>query len=184
MENGYSGNNINTDQLLLARGFGIGGYGLGGYGGHGGGSYGRDFASDSSNAVRINAGSALASQGHDFLSQQISDNADRNRDLALSIQSGVSFDRVIDKIADSATVTAANFNTVTREMNENARRAAECCCSAKLQAAENQAALLAGQAQILANQACTKEVASAVAHAELNTKVNQLLADDRGHRGH
>lgn len=157
---------------------------LGGNGGGGLFNRGREFADDASNAVRINSNRHLTTQGQDFLSQQISDNADRNRDLALSIQSGAAFDRVIDKIADSATVTAANFNTVTREMNENARRAAECCCAAKLQAAENQAALLAGQAQILANQACIDKVASAVAHAEQNAKLNQILNDNGGHRGH
>ena len=122
-------------------------------GGYGGGGYGREFANDGSNAVRINANQKLSLQGHDFISQQISDNADRNRDTLTTLQTNTSFDRVNDKISDQTNFFSQEINGLEREQSQNAREAAKCCCEAKVLAVQNQAKTDAGLASILANQA-------------------------------
>ena len=141
----------------------------GGYGGYGNGHGGREFANDGSNAVRINAAERASEASHDALSQQISDNADRNRDLASSqaqnardiagrdfLQGiGVAISQQVARGEDNQN---ANFNQLTREAAANAREAAKCCCEAQLLAATNQAKTDAGLAQILANQACDVRV--------------------------
>lgn len=101
---------------------------LGG-GGGGGGLFNRgSFADDGSNAVRINRNSDLNSQSHDFLSQQISDNADRNRDITSDIRLNSSFERMADKTNDQTRFFAQEVNMLAREQTANAREAAKCCC--------------------------------------------------------
>lgn len=159
-----------------------------------GGGYGREFANDGSNAVRINRNEKMTTQGHDFLSQQISDNADRNRDTLQTLQTNSQFDRVNDKVSDQtdffnnsiarvADATAVGHAEIIREMNANAREAAKCCCEAKLLAVQNQAKTDAGLAEILANQSADTRVADAVANAAQNAKLDLLLSERGGH-GH
>lgn len=146
-------------------------------GGGGGGLFNRgEFASDASNAVRINSNRELNSQGQDFISQQISDNADRNRDAANLKSMADGFARTSDKISDQSTFFAAQVNQLSREQAATAREAAKCCCDAKLLAVENQAKTDASLATILANQACDIRVADAVANAAQNAKLDIILA--------
>lgn len=171
MENGYAGS-VNPSDLATLSLIGRGGIGVGS-------DYypGREFASDSSNAVRINSNAKLSLQGHDFLSQKIDDNADRNRDTLRTLQTNTSFDRVNDKIADQTDFFSQAVNGIMREQNNNAREAAKCCCEAQLLAVQNQAKTDAGLAQILANQACDTRVADAVSNAQQNAKLDAILAD-------
>lgn len=151
------------------------------YGGYGHG--GREFANDGSNAVRINANRHLASSQHDFISQQVSDNADRNRDTLRTLEVSNSFERINDKITDQTAFFASEVNMLAREQAANAREAAKCCCEAKVLAVQNQAKTDAGLAQILANQACDVRVADAVANTAQNAKLDLLLSERGGH-GH
>lgn len=168
MENGYQGS-INPSDVATLSLLGRGGYG-GGYG-YGGGSGHGNFGFDGSVVnANVEANRVMNAQGQDCISQQISDNADRNRDTVSLIQSQGSTNRIIDSILASERVNTASFNTIEREMAANARAAAECCCELK-----------AGQAQILANQECTTRVADAVASAQQNAKLDILLADNGGH---
>ena len=159
---------------------------LGGGGGYGYGNRHGQFADDSSNAVRINAGHRASVQSHDALSQQISDNADRNRDIA-SLQNTnaqnianrdfntqVAFG-LSNQIDHNAEVSARGFNAVSREIAETAREAAKCCCEAKLLAVQNQAKTDAAMATILANQSADTRVADAVANANQNAKLDLIL---------
>ena len=171
-------NSINPSEVATLSLLGGGGYGYG----VGRGGYGREFANDGSNAVRINSGQKLNMQGHDFLSQKIDDNADRNRDTLRTLQTNTSFDRVNDKIADQTDFFSQAINNVTREQTANAREAAKCCCEAQILAVQNQAKTDAGLASILANQACDVRVADAVANTAQNAKLDALLAE-RGHGG-
>lgn len=187
MENGHS-SVVTPDTLgtlaLLGRGHGgYGGYGGYGGGGYGGGGYGggHSFANDSSNAIRINSNRHLAHQSHDALSQQISDNGDRNRDITNLMDHNANSNRLVDKINDSNSVNAANFNTLQRELAANAREAAACCCEQKLLSVQNQAKTDAGLAEILANQNCVSKVSDAVANAEQNAKLDIILADRKRH---
>ena len=193
MENGYGGS-INPNDVatlsLLGRG-GIGGYG--GYG-YGHGVANNSFASDATNAVRINEHSKLNAQGQDFLSQQISDNADRNRDIvdlqntnanviaARDFQTQIGF-QLSGQIARGEDNQNANFNMLAREAAANAREAAKCCCEAQLLAVQNQAKTDAGLATILANQECDARVTQAVATATQGAKLDLLLSE-RSHGGH
>ena len=185
------------DSILSRAAYG-GGYGYGG--GHGG----REFANDGSNAVRIRGAERLSEQAHNFgressasshdaLSQQISDQADRNRDLANAQADSArnvaqrDFDTQVglnlaNQIARGEDNQNANFNMLSREAAANAREAAKCCCDAQLLAVQNQAKTDAGLAQILANQSCDTRVADAVANATQNAKLDAILADSgRGH---
>lgn len=167
---------------------------LGGGYGYGGRGYGHEFANDASNAVRINSSKDASAASHDSLSQQISDNADRNRDISalqsqnardisardLDTQIALSLSQQVARGEDNIN---AHFNAQTREMNANARAAAECCCEAKLLAVQNQAKTDAGLAQVLANQAADVRVADAVANAAQNAKLDALLSERSGHHG-
>ena len=176
------------DSILSRAAYGGGGYGYGNS--HGG----REFANDGSNAVRINRNEKIVELGHDFLSQQISDNADRNRDLASSQAQNArdianrDFQQSIavglsQQLARGEDNQNANFNMLSREAAANAREAAKCCCEAQLLAATNQAKTDAGLAQILANQSCDVRVSDAVANAAQNAKLDTLLNDRGPHRG-
>lgn len=173
MENGSI-----ADAVIANRGLNFaGGYGYGGYGGHG-----REFANDGSNAVRIRAGERASMASHASLSKQIDDAADRARDQSASRERHASDVSIRDKIDDQTKFFTAEINILLREQAENARRAAECCCEAKVIALENQAKTDARLAEVLANQACDARVASAVADAAQGAKLDLLLAE-RGH-GH
>lgn len=173
METGsVSANELATLSLIGGRGIGVGagsGYG-----------YGGTFADASSNAVRINASERSNDKGQDFISQQISDQADRNRDLAALASSHQNFNRIDDKASTIALASATAHQEIIREMNANAREAAKCCCEAKLQAAENQAKTDAALAEIKANQVADVRVADAIANATQNAKLDVLLAAGRG----
>ena len=149
-------------------------------GGYGGGGYGREFANDGSNAVRIEAGGRAVAAGVENL-------LDQNQFSATNDNIVEGHNRITDNINLTSTrnsdmITSAEFRTgdrlrdLEREMNANARTAAECCCEAKVLAVQNQAALLAGQAQILANQACDVRVADAIANTAQNAKLDLILA--------
>lgn len=166
-------NSINPSEVAtLSLLGGGGGYGYGG----GRGGYGREFANDGSNAVRIEAHGRSNDKGQDFLSQQISDNADRNRDSANVSSNTASFNRMADKINDQSRFFTSEINLITREQAANAREAAKCCCEAQILAVQNQAKTDAGMAQILANQAGDVRVSDAVANAVQNAKLDALLA--------
>ncbi len=180
---------VNASELatlsLIGRGgvgVGAGGYGYGG-GGYGGGGHGREFANDGSNAVRINSNRHLSAVSHDAISQQISDNADRNRDIIGQAALQAGFINLNDKINDQTRFFSTEISAITREQAANAREAAKCCCAAQLLAVQNQAKTDAGLATILANQACDTRVSDAVANAAQNAKLDALLADNGGHHG-
>ena len=109
MENGSI-----ADAVIANRGLNFAGNGYG-YGGNG-----REFANDGSNAVRINANRELNTQGQDFLSQQISDNADRNNDLSLRSTLSTMASNTADKINDQTRLFAAEVNQLGREQAANA----------------------------------------------------------------
>ena len=194
---------VNPSELATLSLLGRGGIGVGNGGGYGYGG-GREFANDSSNAVRINASERLSQQAHtnnhdasrdshDALSQQISDNADRNRDLASSqsanardiasrdFQQGIGV-AISQQIARGEDNQNANFNILSREAAANAREAAKCCCEAKLLAVQNQAKTDAALATVIANQDSASKVADAVANAMQTAKLDTLLSE-RGHHG-
>ena len=178
---------VNPSELATLSLLGRGGIGVGNGNGYGYGGGGREFANDGSNAVRINAAERSSGASHDALSQQISDNADRNRDLASSQSQnardiaardflqgiGVAISQQVARGEDNQN---QNFNTLSREAAANAREAAKCCCEAQVLALQNQAKTDAGLATIIANQACDVRVADAIANAAQNAKLDALLA--------
>ena len=172
--------NLDTSDVLLNRG-------LNGYYGGGGGQrgYNGNFTYDGSVAnANLQANRTIASQGHTALSQQISDNADRNRDISETQARDAQFTNIIANNSDQTRFLTAELNQIGREQAANARAAAECCCAAKLLAVENQAKTDAGLASILANQACDTRVDAAVANAAQNAKLDALLAENgRGRPG-
>ena len=171
---------VNSSELatLSLLNGGRGGIGVGG-GGYG---YGQ-FADDTSNAVRINSGEKLATQGHAFIAQKINDSADRQRDITGLLNDSVQFGRVNDRITDAEKANAVAHNELIREMNANARIAAECCCEAKVLALTNHAATQAQLATVLANQNADNRVADAVSNAQQNAKLDVILASGRGNSG-
>ena len=172
-------NSINPSEVATLSLLGGGGYGYGGRGYQNG-----QFADDATNAVRIQSSDRASMASHVSLSRQISDNADRNRDISRTQQEDGHFNGVIDKIADQSRFFTAELNAIGRERAADARIAAECCCAAKLLAVTNQAKTDAGLATLLANQECATKVADAVANATQNAKLDILLSErSRGHGG-
>ena len=166
--------NLDTSDVLLNRGLN---------GAYGYGRQGREFASDASNAVRIGASERIASNQHAAISQQISDNADRNRDLLNFGQATTAGTALNDKITDQTRFFSSEINLITRELAEHAREAAKCCCETKLLASQNQAKTDAGLATIVANQECATKVADAIANASQNAKLDVLLNERGRHHG-
>jgi hypothetical protein len=194
MTDSYAGSINPGDVATLSLLGGRGGYGIGGGGYDYGGSYGGQFANDGSNAVRINSSEKLSAQAHAFnrdavdsshdaISQQISDNSDRNRDLQAFGQQSTNADRLNDKLNDQSRFFTAELNQVQREAAQNARDAAKCCCEAQLLAVQNQAKTDAAMATITANQLADTRVLTAVANANQNAKLDVLLSNGRGHPG-
>ena len=183
---GIQNNDVAT-LALLNGGFNGGGYG--GYGNNNRGDRGygdrifmeRDHGNFQNDGSVINAKMEAhrdtVALSHDHISQQASDNADRNRDIARTQGLDRSFERQSDKITDQTRFFTSELNTLSREQAANARIAADCCCEQKILAIQNQAKTDAGFASVLANQACTTAIADAVANAIQNTKLDQLLAN-------
>lgn len=130
---------INTESLLLARGVGYGGYGGvwgGGYGGYG------PFASPSANAIRLDRNAqatedqadctrAVLGLGLDNINSNF-ENATRQREFSDLREGQFRAElRTNDRLRD-----------LEREINANARVAADCCCDLKVQAANDKAEIL------------------------------------------
>lgn len=170
--------NLDTSDVLLNRG-------LNGYYGAGARGYNGNFTYDGS-VVNANllSNRDFANIGHNSISRQISDNADRNRDIAETQARDSQFAGIISNNTDQTRFITAELNQLGREMAATARDAAKCCCEAKLLAVENQAKTDAGLAAILANQTCDTRVEAAVANANQNAKLDQLLSENgRGRPG-
>ena len=175
VDNGIQNSDVATLSLL---GGGYGGYGL-----NGGGRANFEFDGSVINAKVESNKEANTVQHHNILSQ-IDSAADRARDAANRSIADQHFTSLTDKLNDNSRFITSEFNALSREQNENARRAAECCCDAKLLAVSNQAKTDAGLATIIANQAADVRVSDAVANAQQNAKLDAILADaGRGHGG-
>jgi hypothetical protein len=130
------------------------GRGYGGWGGEGGyGGYGM-FASPGANAVRMNRNNDRIGFTYDALSQQAEEGRRiaQNQNLTNAVTDG--FSRICERINnESSSIRDIVFQQELRngdrlrdlqkEMNDNARVAAQCCCDLKLQACEDKAQIIA-----------------------------------------
>ena len=180
---GIQNNDVATLSLL-------GSGGLGGIGGWGGAGYHSlqntaNFAHDGSVLnSKIEANKDSNTVQHANILGQIESAADRARDAANRSIADQHFTSLTDKLNDNSRFITSEFNALSREQNENARRAAECCCDAKVLAVENQAKTDAGMATIIANQAADVRVQDAVSNAQQNAKLDAILAEGgRGNGG-
>ena len=185
MENGFSASDALLTQAMSG-GFGNNSQwgGNGGYGYHLGDQVLASHAHADGTAVKesVDCNRTLNQQGQSSLSQQISDGADRSRDAATLKAISDGFTVVTEKININSEVNAGRFNALEREMSANAREQAKCCCEAKVLAVQNQAKTDAGLATIIANKECADKVATAVANANQNAKLDVLLS--KGGNGH
>lgn len=140
-------NDFGTQDILTGRGLGIGGFGYGNYG------YGQ-FANPSANAVRINRNSEIAKLGIDRISDQNEENRRNSstQNLTNTIMDG--FNRICDRLNSDAVANrdaifaqelrnGDRLSDIEREMNANARKADECCCTLQRQACEDKSEILA-----------------------------------------
>jgi len=134
-----------------------GAYGLGG-------GYGRQFADDASNAVRINAGARASAAGIENL-------LDQNQFAATNNNINSCCSRVTDGQVNGEFRMADRLRDIEREMSANARTAAECCCDLKLENCKNTAML---QAEIKAVEGRTIERGLNAANAELTALKTQI----------
>ena len=111
---------------LLAgnRGYGYGGAwdGHHGYGGHG------NFASPSANAVRLNRNAQQIENQADCTREVLGNSMDNNARAFNQAENNRSFQRVCDNITASEFRTGDRLRDLEREINANAREAAQCCC--------------------------------------------------------
>lgn len=139
---GYNGSGVTADSLLWARGANIGGYGYGnGYG------YGGDFANASANAIRLDRNAQQVENQADCTREVLSKSMDNNARAFDMATNSDAFTRVCDKITNSEFRTADRLRDIEREMNANARTAADCCCDLKVQAANDKAEILCAVAK-------------------------------------
>jgi len=161
-----------ADTARAGRGYGWGGEGYGG---------GAPFASLGSNAVRINRNADFSRLGLDRISDQNEENRRilQEQNIAQANQNG--FNRVCDNFEDLGSRIDDKFfqselrqtdrlASLQREMNENARIAAQCCCDLKLQACEDKAEL---KAEILAVE--TRGVQRDLDRAERELQTQKIL---------
>lgn len=106
---------------------GRGGFGYGGYG-EGGGYYGGPFATPSANAVRINRNAEFTKLGLDRVSDQNEENRRLLQEQNTSNQMTNGFMRIGDRLVDQEFRNGDRLRDLEREINQNARTAADCCC--------------------------------------------------------
>jgi hypothetical protein len=208
------GDNIMGDSSLNATEIAVGSLlagGAGGRGGYGGGAWGGGgsgegvYASPTANAVRIDAHAAANASGIENLLDQ-NQFAATNKNIVdghnrLSDTNAVNVNRVSDNQFRSELRNSDQHNEIIREMNANARIAAECCCDTKVAIAEaaKEAALCCCDAKleaskshaeimatVLAENAKTRELMTGQALDTANAKIIQLetiAALQRGHHG-
>lgn len=109
--------------------------------------FGRPFADDASNAVRINAAERASAAGFENL-------LDQNQFAATNNNISQCCNRVTDNQVNGEFRTGDRLRDIEREMNANARIAAQCCCDLKLQMCEDKSEL---KADILAVESRTIE---------------------------
>lgn len=159
----------------------------GGYGGSGGGAWGggghgvAPFAGPASNAVRINRNSEITKLGIDRISDQ---NEETRRNLGENrIMDNVTggHNRISDNVANSEFRQQDRMRDIERDVVQNAKDAAACCCDVKVQAATDKAELLAA---IAAQGQATlgRELDAANARVTQLETINALR--DNGHGGH
>jgi len=173
MENG----SINPSEVATLSLLG-GGYGGYGYGGRGGYAVGNQVLAAEAHANGTASDAKLDSLAGSFHNVNINSKFDRlNENISdQEFRSTAAITSLNKDITDSEFRTIDRNRDIERLVVQGQKEAAECCCEAKVLAVQNQAALLAGQAQILANQASDVRVADAVANAIQNSKLDALLA--------
>lgn len=161
MEN-YGEGKIGVNDLLLARGVG------GGYGGFGGGYGGQgSFANPTANAVRIESGNTAQAVGFENLLDQ-NQFAAANKNVVdghnrISDNAKEDVSRISDQITNQEFRNGDRLRDLEREMNANARIAAECCCDTK--------AAIAEAAKDAAKCCCDAQLAACKSHSEIMAAV-------------
>lgn len=175
--NNYGGNDkmgegsLNATEIavgsLLAGGRGYGGYGGGGaWGGYGGG-YG-PFASPGANAVRLNRNAQFIENQADCTREVLGRAIDSNSNSFENLTRQNQFDRLCDRISEGAMDNrdqifrqelrnGDRLRDIEREMNANARIAADCCCDLKLQAANDKSEIMA-RMEALSKEGITRDL--------------------------
>jgi len=155
-----------------------GGYG-GGYGAWGGGGAGfAPFASPGSNAVRINRNNEVTVGQAECTREVLGRDIDRISDQAEEGRRSAQFTSILKAIADSEFRSLDRQRDIEREINANARAAAECCCDLKLQACQDKSEILTAiadsKATALAVESRAVERALNNANAELTALKTQI----------
>lgn len=159
MDNG----NFGTQDILTGRGLGLGGFG--GY------NYGGQFASPSSNAVRINRNAAVAEANDRCTKETLGAGLDR---ISAQNQEGrlnAAFESIRTGQFNAELRNGDRLRDIEREITQNARVAADCCCDLKLQGCEDKAQILAA---ISASEGRNIERSLNAANAELTALKTQV----------
>lgn len=140
MENGFS-----TSDALLTQAMSAFGGGRGGGGGNWGGGnyYGRPFADDASNAVRINRNQQASENDNDCTRSVLGLGLDSIRDAFEGAERTRQFNDVKDNQFRAELRTNDQIAAVRAQAVADAAAAAACCCELKLENCKNTAALTA-----------------------------------------
>lgn len=113
-----------TQDIITGRGLGIGGFGYGqGYG---------PFASPGMNAVRLDRNSQMTENQADCTREVLSTDIAGVRQSFENLTRDNQFSAITKSVNDSEFRNIDRFSNIERELNANARAAAECCCDTKL----------------------------------------------------
>lgn len=166
-----------ADTARAGRGWGGGWGGEGGYPGYG------VFASPGANAVRLN-------RNNDAIRSLSDRNADQSEETRRLIQSqntnaniSDGFNRICERINTEATANrdlifqqelrnGDRLRDLQKEMNDNARIAAQCCCDLKLQACEDKAQIIA-EVKAVETRAVERDLNRAERRLETQTILTQ-----------
>lgn len=134
-------------------------------------NYGRQFADDGSNAVRINRNNEVYKVGLDQLSSQNEETRRVLGEARIMDNINGSCTRVLETQVNGEFRMSDRLRDLEREMAANARTAAECCCDLKLQMCEDKAEL---KSEILAVESRNIERSLNAANAELTALKTQI----------
>lgn len=191
VNNSYLEGNKMTDSSLNATEIAVGSLLAGNRGGHGGGGawgggysgYG-PFASPGANAVRLDRNAQLGENQADCTREVLGKQMDDTRTAFSAAEIARNFQRVCDSLNTAEFRTSDRLRDIEREMNANARVAAECCCETqkeilKLDAANNLRFAEISK-DVAVNQGDTNaRLASIDAKIDANQKFNELFAENQ-----
>lgn len=156
-----SANDIALGSLLSGRNYGYGGAWGNGYPGHG------TYAGPSANAVRLDRNAEISKESDDCTRLTLGAGLDRISAQAEEARREGQFLATVNATTNAEFRTMDRLRDIEKQLVDNAKDAAKCCCDLKIQACEDKAQILAAIAA-QGTETVTRELNQA------NARITQL----------